>query len=249
MRDRLQSAFYGALGIALFLILWEVIGRYRLVGTTWPPFSAVIDYLLDPARRSLFQRAIGASLASAGLGYVIGAVCGLGLAILGHLVPLLRPGADRFTAIVHSIPSIALAPLFMIFLSRQAAAPALAATGCYFVFYVAGSSGLSSAKAALQDLATVHGASRWARLRYIEIPTALPSLVVGMRLAAPAALIGTILGEWFGAERGLGILIINAMQNFQIALLWSAVVIVATTSLLVFFVVSFIEKAVTARFR
>ena len=58
MRDRLQSAFYGALGIALFLILWEVIGRYRLVGTTWPPFSTVIDYLLDPARRSLFHLSI-----------------------------------------------------------------------------------------------------------------------------------------------------------------------------------------------
>ena len=62
-------------------------------------------------------------------------------------------------------------------------------------------------------------------------------------------LIGALIGEWFGAPRGLGILIINAMQNFQIPLLWSVVVLVAATSLILFAAMTFLERIVHERYR
>ena len=64
----------------------------------------------------------------------------------------------------------------------------------------------------------------------------------------PAALIGTVIGEWFGAPRGLGVLIVNAMQNFQIALLWSVVVLIAMTSLTLYLLLTMLERACYARF-
>lgn len=247
--DRAQSLFFGVLGIALLLGAWEVIGQLRLVGMTWPPFSTVISFLVDPSRSALFARALSATLSSAASGYLIGAAAGLAFAMLGQVAPALRPGTDRATAVIHAIPSIALAPIFIVLLSREAAPAALATLNAFFIFYVAGASGFASSTQTQRDLMTALGASGLRRFIHVELPAAFPSIVSGMKLAVPAALIGAIIGEWFGAPRGLGILIVNAMQNFQIPLLWSVVVLVAITSLSLFAAMTFLERIVHERYR
>ena len=93
------------------------------------------------------------------------------------------------------------------------------------------------------------GASRVARFWRIEMLAALPALVSGLRLSWSAALIGAIIGEWFGAPRGLGILIINAMQNFQIVLLWCAVFLAVITSLTFYGLITVLERIIYRRFR
>jgi len=84
---------------------------------------------------------------------------------------------------------------------------------------------------------------------HLDLPAALPAIVTSMKLAVPAALIGAIIGEWFGAPRGLGLLILNAMQNFQVPLLWSAVLLTAMVSLSLFSVLTLLERMVYDRFR
>ena len=77
----------------------------------------------------------------------------------------------------------------------------------------------------------------------------LPAIASGMRLAAPSALIGVIVGEWFGAPRGIGALIINAMQNFQIALLWSAALLAVVVSLTLFAVLGVLQRVAARAFQ
>lgn len=249
LSERTESFLLGALGVALLLGAWELIGQMRLVGMTWPPFSTVVALLLDPSRSALFSRALSATLSSALAGYLIGALTGLSFAMLGQIVPALRPGTDRATAVIHAIPSIALAPIFIVLLSRDAAPAALATLNAFFVFYVSGASGFASSTQTQRDLMSALGASGLKRFVHIDLPAAFPGIVSGMKLAVPAALIGAIIGEWFGAPRGLGILIVNAMQNFQIPLLWSVVVLVATTSLVLFAAMTFLERIVHERYR
>ena len=64
--------------------------------------------------------------------------------------------------------------------------------------------------------------------------TASPELVDGLRLAAPAALVGAIFGEWFGADSGLGLLLITSMQNFRIDLLWATALLGVAASLIAY---------------
>ena len=92
------------------------------------------------------------------------------------------------------------------------------------------------------------GADRLKRFWRLELPAAMPALVSGLRLAWPAALIGAIIGEWFGAPRGIGILIINAMQNFQIVLLWCAVLLAVGASLFFYGLLTLLERAAYSRF-
>lgn len=243
-----QRAAYGAAGLALFLIGWQIVGAMGWGGLAWPPLTDVAALLADRNRWPLLGRALGATTSAMAMGYVLGAALGLGAAVSSHLFPVMRRGSDRLAAVVNSIPSIALGPVFIVFLSRESTAIAIAAAHVAFILYVAASSGLAAATRGHRDLLSVMGASRLKRLWHLDLPASLPSFTTGLKLAIPAGLIGTIIGEWFGAPRGLGVLIVNAMQNFQIPLLWGVVVLIAATSLTLYLLLTLLERACYARF-
>jgi len=244
----MKQTLLGALGIAIFLALWEVVGRTQLLGISWPPLSDVLQMLVDPGKYALFQRALSATLESTALGYLWGAGAGLILATIAHLLPILRRGSDRLAAVMNAVPSIALGPIFLVLLTRESTPAAVSSIHVFFIVFVSVSSGLQRATPAHRDLFAVLGADRLKRFGRLELPAALPSLVSGLRLAWPAALIGAIIGEWFGAPRGIGILIINAMQNFQIVLLWCAVLLAVGASLFFYGLLTLLERAAYARF-
>jgi len=248
-RAKLTDLLFGALGIGLFLALWEIIGVNRLAGLTWPPLSQVLAYLVEPSRQGLFLRAMAASFTMVAFGYLLGLLLGVLMAALVHIVRPLRPGMDRLASVIHAIPAIALAPIFIVLLSREVTGMAIATLNVFFVIYIATTSGLASSSQAHRDLFQVIGASPLSRLLRLDLPAALPALASGMKQAIPAAFIGAILGEWFGSSRGLGLLMVSAMQNFQIPLLWSAVLIASTASLLAFGLMGLFERFVYARFR
>lgn len=248
-RHRAQDMIYGAIGIVAFLLLWEFIGKSGLGGLSWPPLTTVLAFLIDPTRRPLFLRAASASFAMVGMGYLAGSLLGIALACVAHLFAPLREGLGRLSSVVHSIPSIALAPLLIVFLSKDWSGMAIATLNVYFIVFIATQSGLAAASRTHHDLFTVFGAGRLTRLIRLEAPSALPAGISGLKYAVPAAFIGAIIGEWFGASRGLGLLMVSAMQNFQIPLLWSAMLITAAGSLLSFGIMSLVERFVYSRFR
>lgn len=233
----------GSAGLVALLVAWEIAGRVFGGEYTWPALSTILVMLGDEAQQPVFGRAVLATLQSTGMGYVIGISTGLALAVTSHLLPILKPGSDRLAAVVNSVPPIALAPIFLLMLSRETTPGAVASIHVFFIVYVSMTSGLLSASQAHHDLFTALGATSRSRFRLLELPAALPALVSGLRLAWPAALIGAIIGEWFGAPRGIGILIINAMQNFQIVLLWSAVLLAVVTSLVFYGLLTLLERA------
>lgn len=247
--ERLRGIVYGLLGVALFLGAWEAIGYWRLLGLTWPRLTAVLAFTFDPDRAALLRRAMDATFSNVAAGYALGVVLGVAAGAAGFLLRALRPGLDRLVAVIHAIPSIALAPIFIVLISRDATGLALAALGVFYAMYVATTSGLEAASAVHRDLFSVLGAPPRRRLRHLQLPAALPAFASGLKFAIPGAFIGAIVGEWFGSSRGLGLLMASAMQNFQITLLWSAVLITSCASLLCFGLASLLERFVAARYR
>ena len=110
-KERSLQIIYGAAGLASFFALWQIIGQYQLAGLSWPPLTAVLQYLFDPDKHALFRRAIDATLRSTLVGYGLGAVVGIALASIAYILPRLQRGSDRFAAVINSIPSIALGVL------------------------------------------------------------------------------------------------------------------------------------------
>ena len=249
MSERVRDWLLGAVGVGVFLGGWELVGQSGAAGRTFPPISDVIDYAIDPSNRELLKRAVSSTFQSALRGFLLGIGFALVLACIGALIPLLKEGVDRLAASIHAVPLIALGPLFIVLLSRDGTPTMIAALAAFFPVYVAAASGLEAASQAHLDVFAALGADRRTRFRRLQTPAALPAFSDGLRLAAPAAVLGAILGEWFGAPRGIGILIVSSMQNFQIVQLWAAAMLAAVVSLIAFALFGTLERFVGARFR
>ncbi|MBB3458310.1 NitT/TauT family transport system permease protein [Rhizobium sp. BK313] len=238
----------GFAGILVVCVAWEVTGRYKLAGPSWPALSAVIGLLIDPAQRPAVMRATTASFSRAAAGCALGTALGIGFGAMAHMTTALRPGLDRLISTINAVPAIALAPLFILLLSREYTGMAIATLSVFYITYVATTSGLSSSSASHRDFFKAFGSSKFLQLIYLDLPAAFPVLVGGLKYAVPAALLGAILGEWFGSSRGLGLMMISAMQNFQIQLLWGAMLITALGAMIAFGLLSLGEAILRGRF-
>lgn len=239
---------YAAAGAVLLVVGAQLIGQFELAGKAWPPLSDVLAYVSTPSGSSLIQRNLLVTLGAAGQGFVIGSAVALLGATAALLVPILRPGLDRFAAILNAVPTIALAPLLITTAGREGTPAVIAALSVGFVMFVATTSGFAATSAPQQDLLTVFGASRRRRLALLELPRSVPAFVDGLTLAAPAAVLGATIGEWFGAPQGIGLLLVSAMQNYQMALLWAAALAATLASLVVYLVLVQVQRLAVRRF-
>ncbi len=239
---------YAILGLGIFFALWQWASKSGVAGPDLPPLSDVISTLRDPTTLPLLLNSAEYTLASAAKGLFFGGSLAILLAAVMHLLPPLRPGLDRLAVLVNAAPPIAIGPILIVVFSRSQTPAALAGIQVFFIFYVAASSGLASASPALRRVMAGFGASNWKQMMHLEVPAALPQLASGLKAAGSASFLGAILGEWFGAPQGLGLMILNAMQNFQIRLMWAAVTVAAAMSLAVFLAAAALEQFVSRRF-
>lgn len=242
-----RAIVYPVLGVMLLLCAWELIGRLGLLGATFPALSQVLQVFQDGPRQALLLRSANATLASAATGYAIGCGLGIAMALCAHLLPLFRGGLDRMAVLVNALPVIALAPLLIITAGRTETPVALAAIPVFFLIYTATSTGLRSASHQLELVLTTLGASRRQRLAKIQMIAAVPSILSGMKVATSSAMIGAIVGEWFGAPSGLGVVVLNSMQNFQVALLWATVTTIAAITVSGFALLTVSERLARRR--
>lgn len=239
---------YAALGLTAFFAAWQWVGKAGVAGPALPAVSDVAITLFDPANLPSLARSATYTLASAAKGLFFGGTLAVLLAVVMHLLPPLRPGLDRLAVLVNATPPIAVGPILIVVFSRDQTPAALAGIQVFFLFYVAASAGLAADSPALRRVMTGFGANAWKQLVHLELPAALPHLASGLKAAVAASFLGAILGEWFGAPQGLGLVILNAMQNFQIRLMWAAVVVAAVMSLTAFLAAAGLERVVARRF-
>ena len=243
----LRQAVYRACGFLVLLVLWQVAGKSGIMGRTLPALTDVLHVYTMGPRRALLLRAALATTSSAGLGLLLGAVLGCLTALTAYVIPMLAPGLDRLAVVVSALPAIALGPILIVTAGRQATPVLLAAIPVYFLLYVASSSGLRSADQHLGQLFQANGAGVWKRFLYLDSISAVPALLSGLKLAVSTAMVGAVVGEWFGAPKGLGIVILNTMQNFQIPLMWATVLVVASISLSAYGLLGWVERALQRR--
>lgn len=244
----IRRAAQAVVGMALLIVLWQVAGDRGWLGRSFAPPSRIVDTLRDPTKTQLLRRATASTASTSLRGFVIGVVLAVAVAAASQLVPALRPGLQRMAAVLQALPIIALAPLFIVTVGRSGTPVAISAIGACFPMFVAATSALGAARALHLDMVRVLGSTPVQQFARVRVPASIPGLADGLRLAAPAAVLGAILGEWFGAPRGLGILMVNAMQNYQVGVLWTASLIGAVISMVAFGALSVVSAGAHRRY-
>ena len=239
--------------IAILLALWEALAqtgsladilgiRESVADTIVPAPSDVARSLWDD--RELLAENGWITLQEMLGGLAIAFVLGAGFAIVLHLSETLRRAFYPVLVASQTIPIVAIAAVLVIWLGFGIG-PKLAVIAliCFFPITVNMLDGLRSVDAsAVRMMRTLDG-SRTAILRRLELPASLPQFFSGAKIAVAIAPIGAVLGEFVGANGGLGYLITQANANLLTARVFAAIVVLSAFALTLFLLIELAERA------
>lgn len=147
-----------------------------------------------------------------------------------------------------TVPKIAIAPLFVIWFGTGLAPKiVIAAIVCFFPTVVNTVQGLRATDPNAVDLLRLVGASRWQIFRKLRFPNALPYFFAGLKISIALAVIGAVIGEWVGANAGLGYLIMYSTQTLRTDLMFAGLVLTALLGMGLYLVVVLLERVFSWR--
>ena len=217
----------GVLGSVGLLVIWQLAGmtvfsESRLI----PPPTAILQQMSEDGW-SFYSVNMLQTLSEAAQGWLWGNTLAIVLAVLFVQIPLLERGLLRLAVASYCLPIIALGPILTILFSGDTPKIILAALSVFFTTLISMIVGLRSADETSLEVVKAYGGGSWTQLRKVRLTASLPSLFAGLRIAAPAALLGAIIGEYMGAEKGLGVAMINSQQAYNVERTW-AIAMLAT---------------------
>jgi NitT/TauT family transport system permease protein len=235
-------------GVGAMLAVWQVVGAAEVFGTSISPPTSVLDVFGRAHDREVLRHAALTTGREALVGFTWALMFATFLAVLVVLVPLLRRGVDQLATIESAIPLVALAPILLANVDRASIPSAMAACTALLPMYVALVSGLHAGSAALREVFTVFGSSRSQRFRRAQLPAALPVLAAGAKVAMPLAIVGAVIGEWFGTSKGVGPVLLTSLRNYRMPLMWAAASSTVVVALVLFGAAALLERAISARY-
>jgi NitT/TauT family transport system permease protein len=270
---RLRSAGLAVLGLALFVALWEGYKAIdgKLFGwqmpasaddISMPHVGTIVSRLFDPEQRGSDRTVLNAvldaswfTLRVAFAGFVLGAIVGIGLAVVMQRSKLAERGLLPFVIISQTVPLVALAPLIVVWGGRLElfglewqSWMSVAVVSAYLAFCpiaIGTLRGLQSPNAASVELMRSLAASDRQTLWKLRFPAAVPYLVPGLRLGAASAVVGAIVAEIStGAKGGIGRLILSYAQRATSdpARVYTAVLGAALLGLVVAGLITLVDK-------
>jgi NitT/TauT family transport system permease protein len=140
------------------------------------------------------------------------------------------------------VPKVAIAPLFLVWFGVGPTPKILVAfLISFFPIVIDAAVGLRSMSPEMGDLARSMGASRWQVFADFRLPTSLPYLFSGLKVAATLAIAGTVVGEFVGADKGLGYLLLVTNSNMQTSLMFATIVALTIIGLVFYYIVELVE--------
>lgn len=219
------------------LVLWQLlvlvtgVPAYILPGPL-PVIQALSSHL------SLLCGHLATTLTEILLGLLLGTLLGTSSALAMVVSPLLKRWMLPILVISQAIPVFALAPVLVLWFGYgMASKVAMAILIIYFPVTASFYSGMQRTEPELLELARIMDARPRAILATIIIPSALPAFASGVRVATAVAPIGAVVGEWVGSSAGLGFYMLHANARMQIDLMFAALTVLASVSLLLYFLV------------
>jgi NitT/TauT family transport system permease protein len=186
-------------------------------------------------KAELLGDALFVTLLEALLGFLIGAVIGLGLAVLMILVPPLEFSLLPLVIAINSVPAVAFVPLALIWFGLgMASKVAMAALAVSFAVLLNALAGLKRPEAGAVDLLRSFGAGPFGIFWRLRLPAAMPQLVTGLRIGLARSTIAVIVTEMLGAYAGIGQIIYQSTAQIDYVTVWAAVFVASLGSLILY---------------
>lgn len=242
MKALLQKGWRPILVIILLFIIWELITK----------IFAIPEWLLPSPTQILHEGVTGwygyshhllSTIQLAILGFIIGSSVGILIAIGLHIVSFFKEAFYPLLIISQNIPIIVLAPLLVIWFGFGMLPKIIVITlVCFFPIAVAALDGFRQTSQELKHYMQMAGASKSQLFWKVEWPHALPSIFSGLKISATYSVMGAVISEWLGANKGIGVYMTLASSSFRTDRVFVAIFIIIFLALLFFAFIVLIEK-------
>jgi ABC-type nitrate/sulfonate/bicarbonate transport system permease component len=243
--DRRRIEWPSVVLVVALLAIWEVIARFAFDSSAvMPPPSAIIGEITG--RWNTYTVHITSTISAALRGWIWGNAIAVSIGVLAVVFPFLQSWAMRLAVAITSLPIIALGPIFQVTMGGDGPKVALAALSVILTTLVGTIVGLTSADETSLDMIRALGGGRWDQMRRVRFKSALPPFFAALKISAPAALLGAIIGEFLGrVETGLGVALVNAQRNVQTDRVWAIAVIATAIAGIGYASIAFVGKRLT----
>ncbi len=225
-----------AAAVVGIVVVWEILAvtvfAHKTVLPT--PGSVAVQLWRD---RGLYQANVPTTLTEAAQGYLIGNGIAIALGTLFVLIPVAEKVLLRLAMASYALPILAVGPILQSVFSGTAPEATLAALSVLFTTLIGTMLGLRSVDPTSLDVIRALGGGRWMMLWKVRIRSALPSVFAALKIAAPAAILGALVGEYLGGNQGLGVAMIVAEQALDVPRVWGLALVTAALSGLVYIAV------------
>jgi NitT/TauT family transport system permease protein len=249
---RIRSLVPVIAAAVVVVVAWKLI----VVIGNYPPFilpapEVVAARLVTAWTDGTMPPHVIATLTEILLGFAVGASLAV---VIGYLLARSQLAArllSPYLVAAQALPILVLAPLLVLWLGTGLLPKiVICALIVFFPIAVATMVGIRSIDARLLELGRSLRATRWQVFRHLEIPAALPQILGGMRVGVTLAVIGAIVGEWAGADRGLGVLVNLARGAlFDFPLMFATLVTIALIGVVLYLIVVLVERALVGAWR
>lgn len=238
--SKLPPQLAGVVGVVLTIGIWWLLAVtvFANVGARPDGSGGAIPTPLQVAQQlasdgfEFYWRNGSVTMAEAAIGFLWGNALALALAGVALLLPRLESLATQIAVITYCIPIVAIGPIVRLVVGAPSdgepapAAIVLAALSVFFTTMVGALTGVKSTDRKTLDLVTAYGGNAWDKLLKVQLLSALPSIFAAFKIAAPAAFLGAILGEYVGGpDVGFGPAMVNAQQSLEIARVWGVALV------------------------
>jgi sulfonate transport system permease protein len=226
------------------LALWELLAQTGVLPKqVLPAPSSVLAKAGDLLADGELVTNLLASLQRSATGFVIGASLGLALGLLVGLSRVAEALLDRSIQMVRAVPFLAILPLVIVWFGiGEAGKIFLISLGTAVPLYLTTVLGIRQIDPKLLEMTDVVGLGRAARIRWVVLPGALPSILGGLRLSLTAAWLALVIAETLGADAGLGFMATNAREFLQTDVIVLVVLIYAVIGILCDLVTRLLER-------
>lgn len=216
-----------------FLVLWQAGSRAGWINpTVFPPLDLILGALWQGLASGALIDDIAISLQRSGLAFAAAVAIGIPLGLFMGQIRAVEQALDPILQVFRQTSALALYPVFILLLGLGEASKVFVIFwATLFPILLATIGGVKEVDRKLIEMARTYGATRRTVFLRVVLPASVPSIFVGLRLSATTALLLLIAAEMIGANKGLGFQVMNAQYNFQIPLMFAAILLLALLGL------------------
>ena len=244
--QRWEPALLGIGGVVALLVAWELLPRiFTLSAGTrlfFAPPSQVVGTLWQMFATGTIWRPLGASASGFSLGLGLAIIVGLPLGVLLGRSRMLTAMLDPFVTAFNATPRLVFLPLIMLWFGLGLwSTVVIVFIGALFPILINTYEGVRNADKVLINVVRSFGAGEWDIARLVVLPNSLPYIVAGLRLAIGRAVLGVVVAEFFGAEHGLGVIMMQAASRYQVDIVFAGLIVFTALSLVLTGLVQLLE--------